>query len=89
MRKPLMLATPALAALLAAGCATDDEAVLRIDGVTPWAGDSVAANTVMQMVDPWPQGVESTRLLVPAVRAAPSATAKETADTGSSQSDDN
>ncbi|MEO3387518.1 hypothetical protein [Mesorhizobium sp. CAU 1741] len=48
------------------GCMTED--VLRYDGVTLQAGDAIAANTAMQMVDPWPVGVEDTHLLVPADR---------------------
>ena len=50
----------------AAGCVSED--VLRYDGVTTSSGDAIAANTVMQMVDPWPRGVEDTRLRTPAVR---------------------
>lgn len=57
----------AIASLCLAGCATED--VLRYDGVTTSAGDSIAANTAMQMVDPWPYGVEDTRLRTPAVRS--------------------
>lgn len=48
------------------GCMTED--VMRYDGVTLHAGDAIAANTAMQMVDPWPIGVEDTHLLVPADR---------------------
>lgn len=60
------LATIALFAILAlcAGCATEDTA--RMDGLTLGAGNAMAANTVMQMVDPWPAGVEDTNLIVPA-----------------------
>lgn len=59
----------ALAALCAAlaGCT---ETYQRLDGVTPGAGDAIAANTVMQMVDPWQYGVQNTNLEVPADRAA-------------------
>jgi hypothetical protein len=39
-----------------------------LDGSVSEAGDAVAANTVMQIVDPWPRGVDRTQLLVPAVR---------------------
>lgn len=52
--------------LALAGCVGTD--VLRHDGVTTSAGDAVAANSVMQMADPWPRGVENTRLRTPAVR---------------------
>jgi hypothetical protein len=53
-----------LASSLAAGC--QSTAPLRYDGVTAGAGNAIAANTVMQMVDPWPAGVENTDLAVPA-----------------------
>lgn len=49
---------------LSAGCATEETA--RMDGLTVGAGNAMAANTVMQMVDPWPRGVEDTNLIVPA-----------------------
>ncbi len=55
-------------AALAGGCTSDQ--TMRMDGVTLGAGEAVAANTVMQMVDPWQPGVEDTELLVPAQRAA-------------------
>jgi hypothetical protein len=57
---------PILFAILAitAGCATEETA--RMDGLTIGAGNAMAANSAMQMVDPWPQGVEDTDLIVPA-----------------------
>lgn len=55
-------------ALLTGGCTSDQ--TMRMDGVTLGGGEAVAANTVMQMVDPWQAGVEDTELLVPAPRAA-------------------
>ena len=54
-------------ALAAAGCTSDEYA--RNEGVTGRAGDAIAANTAMQMVDPWPRGVENTNLRVPADHA--------------------
>jgi hypothetical protein len=53
-----------LLAGLAGGCTSDD--YLRTEGPTIGAGNAQAANTVMQMVDPWKYGVQNTRLLVPA-----------------------
>jgi hypothetical protein len=50
------------------GCAQDD--YLRTDGLTVGAGDAIAANTAMQIVDPWQYGVQNTRLVVPAERGA-------------------
>ena len=52
------------------GCTSDD--YVRTEGVTPAAGNAQAANTVMQMVDPWKYGVQNTRLLVPAQRGSTS-----------------
>jgi hypothetical protein len=49
---------------LSSGCATEETA--RMDGLTVGAGNAMAANSVMQMVDPWPRGVENTDLIVPA-----------------------
>ena len=48
------------------GCMSED--LLRYDGVTTSAGDAIAANSAMQMVDPWPRGVEDVRLATPAER---------------------
>jgi hypothetical protein len=63
MRKLPATALLAIVAL-SAGCATEETA--RMDGLTVGAGNAMAANTVMQMVDPWPRGVEDTNLIVPA-----------------------
>lgn len=57
-----------LAAAAAAGCTADD--YTRADGITAAAGNSMYANTVMQMVDPWQPGVQRTRLRVPADRSS-------------------
>ncbi|MFW8696367.1 hypothetical protein, partial [Mesorhizobium japonicum] len=54
------------------GCTSDD--YQRTEGPTLAAGNAQAANTVMQMVDPWKYGVQNTRLLVPAKRDAPATT---------------
>ena len=59
------------------GCMSD--AYRRADGLTEGAGDKLAANSVMQMVDPWQDGVENTRLLVPAARGTATAGAADAA----------
>ncbi|MER8691478.1 hypothetical protein NKI77_05100 [Mesorhizobium opportunistum] len=71
MRLILRSSVVLLLAGSAGGCTSDD--YVRSEGVTSGAGDAQAANTVMQMVDPWKYGVQNTRLLVPAKRgdAAP------------------
>ncbi|MER8808311.1 hypothetical protein [Mesorhizobium australicum] len=53
---------------LASGCTSDD--YVRSEGVTSGTGEAQAANTVMQMVDPWKYGVQNTTLLVPAKRGS-------------------
>ena len=54
-----------LAAALA-GCTSSD---LDRDGVTTFAGDAIAWNSSLQMVDPWEYGVQQSSLKVPAERA--------------------
>ena len=66
MNAPTLTFAVLAACLAVSGCMTED--VLRHDGVTLHAGDAIAANTAMQIVDPWPVGVEDTHLRVPAVR---------------------
>jgi hypothetical protein len=57
----LVLAAAALAgALSAAGC--HDAYIARRDGVTFQAGDAVAANKAMHIIDPWPASASSARI---------------------------
>jgi len=65
MSRPLVALALAAFCAGAGGCS---ETYQRMDGVTPGAGDAMAANTVMQMVDPWQYGVQDTDLKVPADR---------------------
>lgn len=53
---------------LLTGCMSHDDHLVRTEGVTKRAGDAIARNSVLQMVDPWPEGVEDTNLKVPADR---------------------
>ncbi len=69
---------------LGSGCMSDE--YRRADGLTDGAGNAMASNSVMQMVDPWQDGVEDTRLLVPAARSNTAASAADdAADAGASQ----
>lgn len=89
LRLSLAIASTALLAL--SGCAKDD--ALRSEGLTLAAGDSIAVNSSLQIIDPWPAGVEDTELLVPSDRGTKSATVSSgggstttaTAATGSEQ----
>lgn len=56
-----------LIGLAGTGCMNQE--FRRADGLTEGAGNAMAANSVMQMVDPWQYGVQDTKLLVPAARA--------------------
>jgi hypothetical protein len=64
----IKIAAISIAALLA-GCASDD--YQRTEGLTMTAGDAVARNSALQVIDPWPEGVEDTSLEVPADRSDP------------------
>jgi hypothetical protein len=62
MNRILLISLLAAGALLSS-CAKDD--ALRTEGLTLGAGDAIARNTALQVIDPWPAGVEDTDLLVP------------------------
>ncbi len=62
MNRILLITLLAVSALLAS-CAKEDS--MRTEGVTLGVGDSVARNTALQVIDPWPAGVEDTELLIP------------------------
>lgn len=66
MSKLIRAAVTLAAAGLLPGCMPDDG--LHPIGVSKHAGNAIAANTVMQMVDPWSEGVDETDLRVPADR---------------------
>lgn len=74
----------ALIAIAASGCMSEEHR--RADGLTDGAGNSMAANTVMQMVDPWQDGVQDTRLLIPAARSTQPNLAEDAAAAKDSQS---
>ena len=64
-----------LLAGLASGCTSDD--YIRSEGPSIGAGNAQAANTAMQMVDPWKYGVQNTKLLVPAQSSSSAAGAAD------------
>lgn len=66
MRKTTILVATAFAALSLAGCVGPEETVN--EGVTLGAGNAVAHNSALQIIDPWPPGVQDTDLVVPAER---------------------
>ena len=59
----LTIAISSIALLALSGCAKDD--TLRTEGLTLGAGDAIATNSALQIIDPWPAGVEDTDLLIP------------------------
>lgn len=48
------------------GCMRSADQSERPEAVTLGAGNAQAANTVMQIVDPWPAGVDNTNIKTPA-----------------------
>lgn len=48
---------------MTASCAS--EHYRRGDGITDFAGDTIAQNTALQVVDPWAEGVEDTDIRSP------------------------
>ncbi len=62
MNRILFISILAAGALLSS-CAKED--ALRTEGLTLGAGDAVARNTALQVIDPWPAGVEDTELIIP------------------------
>lgn len=89
MRLAAMMAI-AVAGMAGSGCVTEE--TQRVEGMTYGAGNALAANTAMQMVDPWQYGVQDTELDVPADRAgavakpAPSDSSEGSSSTDSSNS---
>jgi hypothetical protein len=86
------LAAALAGAALLGGCQQDYLA--RRDTVTFQAGDAVAANKVVHIIDPWPASAATTRLETSGVRAAaaieryqtrPPGTLAETGAGGASQ----
>ena len=59
----ILLVSILTAGALLSSCAKDD--MLRTEGVTLGAGDAIARNTALQIIDPWPAGVEDTDLVIP------------------------
>jgi len=82
MARPIILALLASACFGLAGCS---ETYQRVDGVTPGAGNAIAANTAMQMVDPWQYGVQDTDLDVPADRGVQAAVEADAAKSAGEQ----
>ena len=67
MRK-MILSALIVSALPMAGCTTRDE-LARPEGVTMRAGDAIAVNTMLQIVDPWAEGTDDPDLRVPSERS--------------------
>ena len=65
-----------LAAGFLSGC--NHDSFQRNEGVTSYAGNAIAANTAMQMVDPWMEGVGDTNLKTPAERPVAETPAADT-----------
>lgn len=76
--KNIVKSVVVVSVVLVSGCANDD--LQRTEGLTLGAGNAMAANSAMQIIDPWPAGVEDTDLVVPSDRPI----RKKPAETGTS-----
>ena len=74
MHRTRLLLSVAVAALPLAGCVGPSDEALT-EGVTLGAGNAIAHNSALQIIDPWPAGVQNTKLKVPAERDKPSTAA--------------
>ena len=83
MRAIVTTITLVCAAVGGSGCMSDE--YRRADTLTDGVGNAQAANTVMQMVDPWQDGVQNTHLLVPAARSAKTGAAESAASAKDAQ----
>lgn len=66
MRRTGLLVAAVIAAAPLAGCVGPED-TLR-EGVTLGGGEAIAHNSALQIIDPWPPGVQDTDLRVPAKR---------------------
>ncbi len=66
MKNKKQIATLGLIVAAVTGCTMTPDHSSRPEAVTLGAGNAQAANTVMQMVDPWPAGVDNTNINTPA-----------------------
>jgi hypothetical protein len=66
-RRLACLAAALAGVLASSGC--HDAYIARRDGVTFQAGDAVAANKAMHIIDPWPASASSARLPASGTRA--------------------
>lgn len=90
MRLSMIMPALALSALALHGCNTAEDP--RVEGVSFGAGDAIAHNSALQIIDPWPAGVQDTDLAVPARRGGSAAesggdTGAQTGQTTTSLSD--
>lgn len=65
MRMRLTIVAVCAAPLAVGAC---NQTYNETEGLTFQAGNAVAHNTALQLVDPWPAGVQDTNLVVPADR---------------------
>lgn len=75
--KVYKIAACGLAVFALSGCITEDK---NSEGISYSAGDAIAHNSALQIVDPWPENVQDTHLVVPAENGTPSAESTTTSE---------
>lgn len=66
MRHTSVILAVVLPAALLSGCMSAEDK--RLEGIAFSGGNAMAANSALQIIDPWPAGVQDTDLKVPADR---------------------
>jgi len=81
MRVLTAIGALAAAATMLSGCMSAEDK--ELEGITLAGGDAIAINSALQIIDPWPAGVQDTELTVPADRG--DANSGDGGDTGGSE----
>jgi hypothetical protein len=84
MRKIITALTIAYGATTLSGCVNAEDK--NLEGLTLTGGDAIAHNSTLQIIDPWPAGVQDTKLIVPADRGKQAAQSGQTAASGATTS---
>ena len=80
MRTSILAMLAVLAMLGVAGCNTAEAP--HLTGITPGGGEAMAHNSALQIIDPWPPGVQDADFAVSAGRASDGEGPANAADAG-------
>ena len=84
MRKIITALAIAYGASVLSGCVNAEDK--NLEGLALTGGDAIAHNSSLQIIDPWPAGVQNTKLIVPADRGKQQAQSDQAAASGGTAS---